>query len=109
MNRRELLQTALGGTMATALVGLNCRDLVTLAVDRQRLFELAGTFGSRDTAVAESGLDATPEDACELVTAGYELALVGSALMRDREPGETLASFIRAGRDFRRRSTCASA
>jgi indole-3-glycerol phosphate synthase len=51
--------------------------------------------------VAESGVG-TPEDAARLSRAGYDLALIGSALMTTDDPGVLLKSMIAAGRGARR-------
>jgi indole-3-glycerol phosphate synthase len=50
--------------------------------------------------VAESGV-ATAEDAARLARAGYDLALIGSALMTTKNPGALLSSMIAAGRGAR--------
>ncbi len=69
----------------SALVGLNCRDLRTLAVEPARFAELRGAFPEGCVAVAESGLY-TAEDAARVRGLGYGMALVGTALMRAPEP-----------------------
>jgi len=79
------------------LLGLNCRDLRTLAVDRERFAALHGDFPLGWPAVAESGL-ATAEDAAWVAGLGYDLALVGSALMQHEDPGALLAQMLQAGR-----------
>ncbi len=79
------------------LVGLNCRDLSTLAVDFNRLLHLADAFPPGVVRVAESGVE-TPEDVRRLRDAGYHAALVGSALMRAPDPGEAVAAMLAAGR-----------
>ena len=48
-------------------------------------------------AVAESGL-ATAGDAAAAAAAGYELALVGSALMRAAQPDALVRDMLAAGR-----------
>ncbi len=83
------------------LVGVNTRDLRTLAVDPGRLARLAPRFSTGALAavpgVAESGL-VTAEDARTARRLGYRLALVGSALMRAPDPGGLVAAMIAAGR-----------
>jgi indole-3-glycerol phosphate synthase len=84
------------------LVGVNCRDLGTLQVVPGRLEELVALLPAEVPRVAESGvLDAA--DAARLAAAGYELALVGSALMRAREPRELVRAMLAAGRAARTR------
>ena len=89
------------------LVGLNARDLATLEIDNQRLADLAGAFPKGVPRVAESGL-ATPEDAGRMAALGYQVALVGSALMRADDPSKLTATMIDAGRTESLRE-CASA
>jgi indole-3-glycerol phosphate synthase len=45
----------------------------------------------------------TAEDAARLAACGYDLALIGSALMTSEDPGKLLASMISAGRGARAR------
>lgn len=80
---------------ASELVGLNCRDLATLQVDPARFAERVGAFPPGCTKVAESGL-ATPEDAGRVRGLGYEVALVGSALMRSGDPTALVAAMLEA-------------
>jgi indole-3-glycerol phosphate synthase len=82
------------------LMGLNSRDLRSLAVDPDRLERLAPRFPDGWPKVAESGLE-NPEDAAGAAAAGYDLALVGSALMRSPDPGALLAAMLDAGRGAR--------
>jgi indole-3-glycerol phosphate synthase len=79
------------------LIGLNCRDLVTLAVQPERLLTLAAHLPREFPRVAESGV-ATPADAARLAGAGYSLALVGSALMASASPGALGRELLAAGR-----------
>lgn len=79
------------------LVGVNARDLATLAVDRERCLRLAPHLPPGIPAVAESGIE-SPEDARAAARAGYRLALVGAALTRARDPEVTIRSLLAAGR-----------
>jgi indole-3-glycerol phosphate synthase len=96
---------ASGGTVA--LVGVNTRNLQSLEVDPHRLADLAKQLPTGVPGVAESGI-ATPEDATQAVRSGYQLALVGSALMKSPEPTRLAAAMIEAGR-AEARNECASA
>lgn len=80
------------------LIGVNARDLRTLAVDRGRLSALAPRLPRGAVAVAESGLG-NASDAREAAACGYEIALVGSALMRAADPGALIAAMLAAGRE----------
>lgn len=79
------------------LLGLNCRDLRTLEVRPGRLEALSTRFPPGAPRVAESGLS-TPEDAARLAAAGYQAALVGTALMRAADPAALTAEILVAGR-----------
>jgi indole-3-glycerol phosphate synthase len=83
------------------LAGLNCRDLATLEVVPERLIELAPLLPRALPRVAESGI-AAAADARRAAAAGYTLALVGSALMRDADPGALAAELLAAGRGAHR-------
>lgn len=90
--------TASRGTdEAAVLVGLNCRDLDTLAVVPGRLESLADRLPVDAPRVAESGI-ASAADAARVAAAGYDLALVGSALMTCEAPAELVRDMLAAGR-----------
>jgi indole-3-glycerol phosphate synthase len=93
---QELLATH-GGSGVPLLVGINSRDLVTLKVVPGRLEELAAKLPADVPRVAESGV-ADAADAARLARAGYQLALVGSALMTAEDPAALLAAMLAAGR-----------
>ncbi len=78
------------------LVGVNTRDLRTLEVDATRLQRFAKRLPTDVTAVAESGMrDA--DDAARVAGYGYRMALVGTALMRAKDPGTLIAAMRAAG------------
>ena len=87
---------------APLLAGLNCRDLASLQIVPQRLIELAHLLPTNVPRVAESGV-ASPEDAARVAAAGYEYALVGSALMQGGDPRVLAAAMLQAGRASARR------
>lgn len=87
---------------APVLAGLNCRDLATLQIVPQRLIELAHLLPTDVPRVAESGV-ISPDDAARVATAGYEYALVGSALMQGGDPHVLAAAMLQAGRASARR------
>jgi indole-3-glycerol phosphate synthase len=90
------------------LAGVNCRDLATLQIVPQRLDELAHLLPTRVPRVAESGV-VSADDARRVAAAGYELALVGSALMQGGDPGRLAAAMLEAGRAARSSSRQESA
>lgn len=82
------------------LLGLNCRNLRSLAIEPGRFEQLAGEFPAGPPRVAESGL-ATAADVSLVAELGYDLALIGSALMQNDDPGAMLADMLEAGREVR--------
>ena len=95
---RSDLETAVVVFDRSVLVGVNCRDLASLEVDRSRLGSMAPHLPDHLPAIAESGID-TPDDAVDAARLGYRSALVGSSLVASAAPGEHLARMIVAGRD----------
>lgn len=88
------------------LVGVNCRDLVTLQVVPGRLEAFASSLPASVLRVAESGVT-TAQNAANMAAAGYDLALVGSALMTGEDPRSLAGAMLEAARDavgHRRRS-----
>lgn len=77
------------------LIGVNTRNLRTLAVDSERLEKLASELPSA-RCVAESGLH-TAQDAARVAGLGYRLALVGTALMRSDDPAALVVQMCAAG------------
>jgi indole-3-glycerol phosphate synthase len=88
------------GRVETVLVGVNSRDLDTLQVVPERLEDLAPQLPNEAPRVAESGV-ATPEDAARLARVGYQVALVGAALMTDDHPETLVSRMVSAGRAAR--------
>jgi indole-3-glycerol phosphate synthase len=86
---------------APLLVGVNCRDLRDLAVRFQRFEELAPYLPRHLPSVAESGIDGVA-DVRHIAQLGFKVALVGSALMRARDPAQQLAELIAMGRAAQR-------
>jgi indole-3-glycerol phosphate synthase len=87
------------------LVGVNCRDLVTLKVVPGRLESLVDRLPTNVPRVAESGVG-SPEDAERMAASGYDLALVGSALMTAGDPHRLVQEMLAAGRSARVRPIC---
>jgi indole-3-glycerol phosphate synthase len=79
------------------LVGVNSRDLATLQVVPGRLDALAASLPTQVKRVAESGV-ASAQDAARVAAAGYDLALVGSALMSAADPALLASTMLAAGR-----------
>jgi indole-3-glycerol phosphate synthase len=68
--------------LGSGLVGVNARDLETLAIDRERQLELLRSLPREVVSVAESGIE-TRADVEAAAAAGVDAVLVGTALMRD--------------------------
>jgi indole-3-glycerol phosphate synthase len=98
LERLERLRRRLGAE--GLLAGVNCRDLQTLQVVPSRLEQLARYLPSGIPRVAESGV-ASAEDARRMAEAGYDLALVGSALMSGDDPAPLASAMLSAARSAR--------
>ncbi len=97
----ERLEAVLGRLGAEGLMaGVNSRDLTTLQVVPSRLGQLARYLPTGIPRVAESGVGSA-EDARRVAEAGYDLALVGSALMSGDEPAALASAMLTAARAAR--------
>ena len=94
------LIAARGAADGRLLLGVNCRDLTTLQIVPARLLELAPRLPREVRRVAESGVT-TAADAARVAAAGYDIALVGSALMQGGDPADLVQAMLRAGRAAR--------
>lgn len=88
---------AIAGRAGRLCLGVNSRDLRTLAIEPARLARLAARLPAGVDCVAESGI-ASAEDARAARESGYRAVLVGTALMRTDDP----AALVRALRDAAR-------
>lgn len=82
-------------TAGARVVGVNSRDLRTLAVDTARFAEAIAAIPDSVIAVAESGLRA-PADLTRWRGEGYDAFLVGERLMTAPDPGAALAALVGA-------------
>jgi indole-3-glycerol phosphate synthase len=80
-------------TLGAPVVGINARNLSTFDVDRAKQLELVSRVRG-PIVVAESGIH-TRAQAAAAELAGASAVLVGSSLMRARDPGDALASLLR--------------
>lgn len=103
LDRLRRLLILRGGDFATGdhvgqlLIGLNCRDLATLKIDPSRFEQFRASIPSGHPTVAESGI-ATPDDAVKVAKLGYNLALVGSSLMKSPNPEQLARQMLEAAR-----------
>lgn len=79
------------------LMGINCRDLQTLEVVKERFAALAPLLPAEWPAVAESGVDSAA-DARRMRHLGYGMALIGTALMAHADPSRLLHEIFAATR-----------
>lgn len=86
---REELTCALD--VGADLVGVNSRNLRTLAVDQSVLDVVGAEIPKGVTAVAESGLK-TPDDLRRLHALRYDAFLIGERFMIEPDPGSALAA-----------------
>ncbi|HEU0245631.1 MAG TPA: hypothetical protein VFR38_00940 [Gaiellaceae bacterium] len=84
-------------TRAVALdahvIGINARDLATFHIDRYAQLDLVSRAPRECIVVAESGIESRAQAAAAEL-AGADAILVGSALMRARDPATKLADLI---------------
>jgi indole-3-glycerol phosphate synthase len=79
------------------LVGVNARNLKTLAVDPDTFGRLAPLVPAGVVKVAESGI-AGPADAARYAAQGADVVLVGEALVKDGDPQAAVAALRSIGR-----------
>jgi indole-3-glycerol phosphate synthase len=77
-----------------SIVGVNNRNLRTLAVDNEVSRHAVALIPDGVIAVAESGLR-TSGDLLELANAGYDAFLIGERFMATDDPGQALADLLR--------------
>jgi indole-3-glycerol phosphate synthase len=82
------------------VIGVNSRNLRTLAVDGLVFEELADAIPKTTVAVAESGLR-SPEDLRRLAARRFDAFLVGERLVTEADPGRALRDLLTAGGDAR--------
>jgi indole-3-glycerol phosphate synthase len=91
----DLARTA---RLPLAAVGVNNRDLDTLAVNRDAYLGLAPLLPRGPARVAESGFRSRRELAWAAAV-GYDAALIGTSLMRRSDPGAALAELLDGASD----------
>ena len=90
-HNREEVERAI--KLGFTTIGVNSRNLKTLAVDPEVLIDLVGRLPHNVVRVAESGIG-NYEEIARLMEAGYDAFLVGEALMRQPEPAAQLALLL---------------
>jgi indole-3-glycerol phosphate synthase len=102
LGMNALVETHSEGEVLRALeagarvIGVNNRDLDTLATDVSLAPRLRPLVPRECVFVAESGVS-TPEQIAMLLDVGADAALVGESLLRSNDPGEQLRRLVAAG------------
>jgi indole-3-glycerol phosphate synthase len=78
------------------VIGVNCRDLRTLEVDRVTFARVAPIIPDRIVKVAESGVRG-PHDVLDFARAGADAVLVGESLVIRGNPRSAVADLVAAG------------
>jgi indole-3-glycerol phosphate synthase len=78
------------------VIGVNARNLATLAVDRAIFTELAPRIPDDVIKIAESGVRG-PHDLIAYAAAGADAVLVGESLVVGRDPRSAVADLVAAG------------
>jgi indole-3-glycerol phosphate synthase len=78
------------------IIGVNCRDLKTLEVDRSTFARVAPHIPSGILRVAESGVRG-PHDVLDFARSGADAVLVGQSLVTGRNPRAAVADLVAAG------------
>lgn len=79
------------------IIGINNRDLDTFKIDIKTTTALAPLIPNHCVRVSESGITGE-EDIIALKTTGIHAVLVGSSLMRSRDPGQKIQKIVSAGK-----------
>jgi indole-3-glycerol phosphate synthase len=90
-DEHELSRACEGGAR---VIGVNNRNLRTLAVDVQASYRLAALMPANVIAVSESGLQSRAE-VDRLAGAGYSAFLIGERFMTDPEPAQAIGELVR--------------
>ena len=84
-------------SLGAELIGVNARNLKTLAVDRDTFGRLAPLIPDHVVKVAESGITG-PADVARYVAEGADVVLVGEALVKDGDPESAVREMTGLGR-----------
>jgi len=78
------------------VIGVNCRDLKTLEVDRTTFARVCPSIPAGIFRIAESGVRG-PHDVLDFARAGAHAVLVGESLVTGRDPRAAVADLVAAG------------
>jgi indole-3-glycerol phosphate synthase len=85
----DLVELERAANAGAAIIGVNSRNLRTLAVDLKVLEHVVAAMPAGVTTVAESGIR-TADDIKRLTLLGYHAFLVGERLIAEPDPGDAL-------------------
>ncbi|TAK65795.1 MAG: indole-3-glycerol phosphate synthase TrpC [Bacteroidetes bacterium] len=83
---------------AMKLIGINNRDLRTMAIDVNHSIELSKVIPAGITVVSESGIH-TSSDIKSLIDAKIRAALIGEYFMKSTQPGIALRNLLESAND----------
>ncbi len=78
------------------VIGVNCRDLRTLEVDRSQFARVAPLIPDGIVRIAESGVRG-PHDVLDFARSGAHAVLVGESLVTGKDPRAAVADLVAAG------------
>lgn len=81
--------------LSPSISGVNSRDLSTMELSLQTMAGRYSSLPEKAIKVAESGI-MNVDDIRLIANAGYDAALIGTALLQNNSPARTLASFVDA-------------
>jgi indole-3-glycerol phosphate synthase len=93
----DLFELPIALDAGASIVGVNNRNLRTLAVDTEVSLHAIELIPEDVVAVAESGLKSSG-DLRDLMSAGYDAFLIGERLMATDDPGQALADLLKGER-----------
>ena len=96
--KRALAEPTLNDPLNPSIIGINNRDLATLATSLQTSEKLLPLAPPERLKVSESGLR-TGADLVRLRRAGAQAFLIGESLMRQADPGAALAELLASARN----------
>jgi len=91
-------------TEPVSFLGVNCRDLETLQIDRVKFARLRPLLPDAFL-IAESGIT-SQQDLASVIDLGYHGALIGEHLLRAENPGAEALRFVRASRKIPKVKIC---
>ena len=97
--KRALAEPALNDPLNPSIIGINNRNLATLATSLETSEQLLPLAPPERLKVSESGLR-TGADLVRLRRAGAQAFLIGESLMRQADPGAALAELLASARNL---------